>query len=129
MHNLAGVQISRLDQGGTRMRHWMSLATLLILACGLSAQAAEDMASDLNLNLGLAVPVGSTGDFFKKSFDMDLSYLKKVHAIASVGGEIGYLFGSKFEGTIPGRLIGDLDADGIPDPVDFTSDISAKVLH
>jgi len=90
---------------------------------------ADEPKAEFSLNAGIALPTGSTSDVQKNSFSVDGQALWKVHDIVQVGGELGYMFGSKQEGTIPGNLVGDIDGSGSPSPLAFTSDIDARILH
>src|SRR5262249_9719560 len=102
---------------------------LLLSVLGVSQAGAQLPKWEFSVNPGAAVPIGTTADFTKKSFSIDGQAFYKVHEYVQVGGELGYISGMKLGGVIPGRLVGDLDFDGINDPVAFTSDIDAEILH
>jgi opacity protein-like surface antigen len=84
---------------------------------------------ELSLAPGYAIPVGPASDYLKGSASIDGSALYNFNDWLSSGLELGYIFGSKFEGVAPGRDVGDIDGDGVNDPISFTSDMHASVLH
>jgi opacity protein-like surface antigen len=103
---------------------------LVVLVCGLTSTAMADAGKwRLALAPGYAVPVGPTGDYLKGSASVDASAMYDLRDWVSVGLELGYIFSSKLEGTVPGRVVGDVDGDGVEDPISFTSDIHSSVLH
>jgi hypothetical protein len=90
---------------------------------------AEKGMWELSIAPGYAKPIGSSSDYLKGSPAIDGSVLFALTDEVSMGLGMGYIFDSQLEGTIPEHILGDIDSDGIADPLDFTSTIDVSVLH
>jgi|GEM_PF-2528693 len=80
----------------------LNYGVALILTGMLSGVVLADQAQPLTaggefyIDPGIAL-TGAGANGYKNSFSLDAGYLKTIHQIASIGWEVGYLFGSKFE--------------------------------
>jgi opacity protein-like surface antigen len=110
------------------MRTWLalSLATMVLYSPVAWAEAGK---WELSLAPGYAVPVGQSSDYTTGGVSLDGAALFHFTDMISAGLESGYIFNAGASGTLPSRLVGDIDGDGIHDAVAFDSDINVSVLH
>ncbi|MBI5208646.1 MAG: hypothetical protein HY927_01575 [Elusimicrobia bacterium] len=100
---------------------------LVLLAVGPAG--ADKGQWSLSLTPGIAVPVGTNGTFVDQHGN-SLNILACVNYEVADGYwyamEMGFSGGHKFQGTFEGM---DLDRDGSPETVSFTSDMDTTMLH
>jgi hypothetical protein len=89
----------------------------------VTAGPADHRASEFSLQPGIALFTGDASDYHDNSFSLDGQWLWGIHDVAKIGPEVGYIFGSEINGTMPGRLLGQGDS------VSFRSDVKSRILH
>jgi opacity protein-like surface antigen len=102
-----------------RGRQW----TVVVWTLAAAGPVLAMEGSELNLNPGIAITTSDTGDVTSNSFSIDGSYIKRMHEVAWIGPELGYLFGADLEGTVNDELVAGFGGTS------FTSDIKYRVIH
>jgi hypothetical protein len=81
-----------------KLHYGVSLLLAGLLSGAALADSGADAKSEFYVNPGIALTGAGAGGY-KNSFSLEAGYLKAIHPIASIGWEVGYLFGSKLDNT------------------------------